>query len=433
MKNVMNIDLDYGQGTLSVTLPPGAVPTVIRKGETPILADAQAAVSRALLEPVGCPPLGELAKGRRSACIVICDITRPVPNGLFLRPMIETLMREGVAAQSITVLIATGLHRPNEGEELAELIGDPWVLQNVAVVNHDARDRAEHVHLGTTGGRGVPVSLDKRFVDADLRVVTGLVEPHFMAGYSGGRKVIAPGVAHEDTIRTFHNAKFMGHPAARQCNLEGNPLHEEQLAIADMVGEVYCLNTVLDERRNVTFVNFGALQASHLQAVEAVRESSLVPVGRRFSTILSSAAGYPLDLTYYQTVKGMVTPMDIMADGARMIIASDCSEGLGSPDYRASQARLVASSPAAFMAQIEAKSLADVDEWQTQMQLKPMRNATIGLYTEGLSPVDRGLTGVEDVSDITGAIAASIAASGDPAVAVIPEGPYVVPYFDGGV
>ncbi|NKC14842.1 MAG: nickel-dependent lactate racemase [Gammaproteobacteria bacterium] len=426
----MRVELDYGRSKLAVALPETAAVTVIRKNESQPLADAKASVLQALAQPVACASLATLAAGRGSACIVICDITRPVPNGLFLRPMIEIMLAAGIARDTIRILVATGLHRPNEGEELAELIDDPWVLEHIRIDNHDATDAGQHLDLGRTPGRGVPVKLDRRLVEADLRIVTGLVEPHFMAGYSGGRKVIAPGVAHEDTIRTFHNARFMSDPAARQCNLAGNPLHEEQLAIAAMVGEVYCLNTVLDAARRVTLVNFGDLLESHAEAVRAVEAASLVPVPRRFSTIVTSAAGYPLDGTYYQTVKSMVTPMDIMADDARLIIASDCSQGIGSPAYRAAQARLVASSPEAFMADIAKKSLADIDEWQTQMQLKPMRAGSIALYSEGLPAVERALTGVEHIDDIGAAVAKSMAQSGDRAVAVIPEGPYVVPYFE---
>ena len=213
---------------------------------------------------MGALPLANLARGRRSACILVCDITRPVPNHAFLGPMIRILLDNGVPARDITVLVATGLHRPNEGEELAELIGDPWVLDTVRVENHFARDAAAHVDLGLTATRGTPVKLDRRFVEAELRIATGLVEPHFMAGWSGGRKVVAPGVAHEDTIRTFHNARFMENPAAIQCNLDGNPLHEEQLEIMRMLGEVHAVNTVIDERRRLCFVNFGEVVASHL-------------------------------------------------------------------------------------------------------------------------------------------------------------------------
>jgi nickel-dependent lactate racemase len=298
----------------------------------------------------------------------------------------------------------------------------------VAVANHDARADAAHVDVGTTS-RGTRVRLDRRFVEADLRIATGLVEPHFMAGWSGGRKVIAPGVAHQETITTFHSARFMEHPRAANCVLEGNPLHAEQLEIVAMIGGALAVNAVIDEERRISFLNFGEVQASHLAAVDFVRAYAEVPVPRRFHTVLTSAAGYPLDKTYYQTVKGMVGPMDILAPGGNLVIASECSEGMGSADYVAAQRRLVALGPRRFLEAIEAKRHADIDEWQTEMQLKPMRLGAIHLYAGGLPADAHGLTGVNVVPSVEEAVAASVAASGDPHVAVIPEGPYVVPVY----
>lgn len=265
-----SIAISYGHGHLPVRLPPEARATLVRKQQLPKLADPAEALRAALAEPIAARPLAELAQGRRSACILICDITRPVPNRLFLRPMIETMIAAGIPLDRISVLIATGLHRPNLGDELAELVGDPWVLENVRIVNHDARDEAAHVDLGYTTTRRTPVKLDRLFVEADLRIATGLVEPHFMAGWSGGRKVIAPGVAHHETIRTFHSARFMEDPLAVQCNLVGNPLHEEQLEIVRTLGEVYALNTVLDEDRDLVCITFGEIIASHQAAVDFV-------------------------------------------------------------------------------------------------------------------------------------------------------------------
>lgn len=395
----------------------------------PKIVDQPAAITAALNEPIGSPPLAQLARGRNSACILICDITRPVPNRLFLRPMIQAMIGAGIPRDKIIVLIATGLHRPNLGDELAELVGDPWVLENVRVENHYARNEEDHIDLGPTRTRGTPVKLDRRFVEADLRIATGLVEPHFMAGWSGGRKVIAPGVAHHETIRTFHSARFMEDPLAVQCNLIGNPLHEEQLEIVRMLGDVYGLNTVLDEDRDLVCVTFGEIIASHAAAVAYVSEVTQIASPRKFSTIVTSSAGYPLDKTYYQTIKGMVTPLDILEPGGTLIIASECSEGFGSAEFREAQARLVDLGPERFLATLTAKNLAEIDEWQTEMQLKPMRLGRVELYTTGLSGDDRMLTGVHMIDDIGKAIERSIAKSGDTAVAIIPEGPYVVPRF----
>lgn len=424
----MKIDLAYGKAELAVDLPANAQATIIRKPRFPSPPAPAAIIKNALADPIGCDGLEQLAAGRGSACILICDFTRPVPNSTFLQPMIRTMMAAGIPADKITVLIATGLHRPNEGEELKELISDPWVLETVAVVNHFATRDEDHVDLGVTATRATPVKIDRRFIEADLRIATGLVEPHFMAGYSGGRKVVAPGVAGQETIRTFHSARFMEDPHAIQCNLNQNPLHEEQLEIVRMIGEIYALNTVLDEHRNLVYATFGEIIASHLAAVDYTRIYTEIPVGRKFKTVVTSSAGYPLDETYYQTVKGMVTPMDILEPGGTLIIASRCAEGLGSPHFRAAQQKLIDLGPDAFLKTLEAKQLADVDEWQTEMQLKPMRIGSIVLYSDGLSDLDHQLTGVGRADSVAQAIAESIAKHGDEAIAVIPEGPYVVPF-----
>ena len=421
------IEIAYGRAHLPVRLPDGAVPSVIRKRKLAKLPDQPGAIRSALTEPIGAPPLAELARGRRSACILICDITRPVPNRLFLRPMIEQMTAAGIPLDRIRILVATGLHRPNEGAELEELVGDSWVMANVRVENHFARNDADHVDLGITRGRAVPIKIDRRFIEAELRIATGLVEPHFMAGWSGGRKVVAPGVAHQDTIRTFHSARFMEDPLAVQCTLDGNPLHEEQLEIARRIGEIYALNTVIDEDRDLVHVTFGEIIESHLHAAELAARSCEVAVGRKFRTVVTSAAGYPLDKTYYQTVKGMVTPLDILEPGGTLIVASECSEGMGSPEFRAAQERLVRLGPDGFLAQLLGKRFADIDEWQTEMQLKPMRIGRIALFTTGLDAEERRITGVDLIDSVDRAVAASIARAGDAAVAVIPEGPYVVP------
>src|ERR1700730_6920734 len=397
------IPLLYGRGTLPVTPPRGCVPTVIEKRAMPVLADPAGAVRNALAPGRGRGPPDAAAPARGGA-------RRPLAG--------------------ITVLVATGLHRPNEGDELGELVGDPWVLDAVTVVNHDATVDRDHVLLGRTPARGTVVRLDRRLVEADLKIATGLVEPHFMAGWSGGRKVIAPGVAHAETIPTFRNSAFMAHPRAANCVLEGNPLHEEQLAIVDMLGGALALNTVIDDQRRLAFVNFGEVVESHLRAVSFARGYAQVSVPRRFRTVVTSAAGYPLDKTYYQTVKGMVGPLDILEPGGELIVASACSEGFGSKRYVEAQRRLVDLGPDGFAASIAGKAHADIDEWQTQMQLKPMRVGRVRLYTDGLDAVGAGLTGVERVHDLSAAVAESMARQRDPHVAFVPEGPYVVPVHE---
>jgi nickel-dependent lactate racemase len=422
----MEVTLNFGKTGLALSLPEDWSIDLIRKKPMPLLADPHGAVAQALTRPVDGPALTQAAAGARSACILICDITRPVPNGLFLRPVIEGLLAAGLKREKITVLVATGLHRPNEGQELRELVGDDWVLENVAVVNHFARRDEDHARLGLTP-RGTHIRLDRRFVEADFKLATGLVEPHFMAGYSGGRKVIVPGICHQEAITRIHTAEFLEHPRAANCVLEGNPLHEEQLDIVRRLGPVWAVNTVIDEERRLGFVNFGPLEPSHATAVAFMRQFAEVPLARRYQTVVTSSAGYPLDQTYYQTVKGMVGAMDALAPGGKMFIASACSLGLGSTEFAASQARLVKLGPVAFLKEIEPKRFSAVDEWETEMLVKPLRVGAIALYSPGLKPAERALTGVEMVDDLGAAIRAWVDRCGDQAVAVIPEGPYVVP------
>ena len=249
-----------------------------------------------------------------------------------------------------------------------------------------------------------------------------------MAGWSGGRKVVAPGIAGEDTIRTFHSYRFMADPRATQCNLVDNPLHEEQLEIVASIGEIYSLNTVLDDDRRLLDVTFGEVLSAHEAAVTFAESISHVAVGQRFSTVVTSAGGYPLDKTYYQTVKGMVTPLDILAPGGTLIIASACSEGLGSSAFAESQQRLVARGGEAFLAELSGRERAHVDEWQTQMQLRAQRGNRVQLFTDGLSEAELDLTAVQRVHDVGEAIASGIIRARDSRVAIIPEGPYVVPH-----
>lgn len=422
-----NVELLYGKSTINVDLPANAQVTLISKPPFPENGSTDSIIETALNSPVGCDELANLAKQAKSVCILVCDITRPVPNGAFLKPMIDKLLAAGIVLDNITIVVATGLHRPNEGEELRELLGDDWVYNNVRVVNHFATHEEDHIDLGFTSTRNTPVKLNKHLVNADLKIATGLVEPHFMAGYSGGRKVIAPGVAHHETIRTFHSARFMENPAAVECQLNDNPLHEEQLEIVRMLGDAYALNTVLDEHRNLVFASFGEIIASHLAAVEFTRAYTEIPVGRKFHTILTSSAGYPLDQTYYQTVKGMVTPLDILQPGGTIIMVSECAEGFGSSHFREAQKRLIAIGADAFLDELEQKKLASIDEWQTEKQLKPMRQGSIVLYSNGLSDDDHKDTGVSRTNDIRQSIVDAMQKHGSNDIAIIPEGPYVIP------
>jgi nickel-dependent lactate racemase len=422
----MNVDLLYGRNGIPLRLPDDIRVTVVNKHPMNLVRNPVQAVKQALEKPVGCPSLAEMAGGRKTACILICDITRPVPNGTLLPPLIETITAAGISREDILILVATGLHRPNEGQELREIVGSEEVFRTIRAENHFARDREAHADLGKTS-RGIPILIDRRFVEADLKIVTGLVEPHFMAGYSGGRKLVAPGVAYQDTILNFHTAHILEHPKSANCIVEGNPLHEEQIEIVRTIGGIVALNVVVDENRNIGFVNFGEVEASHGEAVEFMRKHAEVTLPRRFRTVVTTSAGYPLDRTYYQTVKGMVGVIDILEPGGTIIIASECSEGMGSSEFVAAQRLLCEVGPDRFMSVLTGRDKAHIDEWQTEMLVKALRVGTIRLHTTGLGKEDLKDVFVEPVSSIEEAVMASVKAQGDPDVAVVPEGPYVIP------
>lgn len=424
----MNVHLLYGRNGLDLRLPKDIQVTVVRKHPMQPLNDPGRAVERALEKPVGSPPLAMVARGKKNACILICDITRPVSNGTLLPPLIETITGAGIPLENILILVATGLHRPNEGEELREVVGCDEVFNTVRIENHFARDRDAHAHLGSTS-RGIPIMIDRRFVEADLKIVSGLVEPHFMAGYSGGRKLVTPGVAYQDTILSFHAAPILEHPRSANCVIEGNPLHEEQIEIVRKIGGIMGVNVVIDENRRMGFVNFGAVEESHLEAVEFIRRHAEVPQPRRFRTVVTTGAGYPLDGTYYQTIKGMVGVLDILEPGGTIIIASECSEGMGSREFVEAQRLLRKIGPDRFLSVLESREKAHIDEWQTEMLVKALRVGTVKLYTTGLSEENLQDVFVDPVSSVENAVVTSVKAHKDPTIAVVPEGSYVIPYL----
>lgn len=426
----MTTELLFGRSRLGVALPETVALTAVHKRPMPRIDHPDAAIRQALDSPRTCHPLRELARARRTACILICDITRPVPHGRLLPPLVDALTAGGMSPHDILILVATGLHRPNEGDELREVIGSDAVFQSIPIANHFARDRDAHADLGRTAS-GIPIRIDRRFVAADLRIAVGLVEPHFMAGYSGGRKLVVPGAAHCDTIFRLHAGGIMDHPHCANCVIAGNPVHREQMEMVAAVGEIFALNVVIDEERRIGFVNFGEIGAGHAEAVAFMRRYAEVPVGRRFHTVLTSAAGYPLDKTFYQTIKGMVGVLDILAPGGTIVIASECSEGMGSPEFVEAQRRLRRRGPDGFMAEVLGRNLARIDEWQTQMLVKALLRGRVALYTTGLSAADLADTCVTPAASVEEAVLGSVAAHRDFHVAVVPEGPYVIPIAGG--
>lgn len=389
------------------------------------------AVQSALLSGVGSPSLGQLAAKCRTACILVCDITRPVPNQMLLPPILRTLLEAGIERTDILLLIATGLHRPNVGEELITILGDDPLVTSIPVDNHCARAEDAHVDLGYTRNR-TPVKLDRRFVQADLKLVVGLVEPHFMAGFSGGRKVIVPGIAHADTIRMLHSSKFLSDPRCSVCEVAENPLHVELVTIVERLRNhcgtnIFGVNVVIDTERHLNYVNFGEIEASHEEAIAVSRQMSEVDLGRQFPTVLSTAAGFPLDQTFYQAIKGIVTPLDIVEPNGTLVLAAECKEGLGSQSFQQAQVKLQQNGTASFLHSIRDKDRADIDEWSTELLARARQQVHIMLYSEGLTQAQFELTGTHRITSIEQGLKLALQDQERREIAVIPEGPYVVP------
>src|SRR5579884_2260468 len=422
----MRIKLDYGRTGLDVDLPDERVVGPLAIRPAPPLPDAEAALRRALAEPIGSRPLSEIARGRRNACVLICDITRPVPNRLILPPLLRTLEEQGIARRDILILVATGLHRPNEGAELEEMVG-PEVMRNYRIENHHGKVLEEHDYLGTTPN-GVPVWLDSRYVRADLKITTGLIEPHLMAGYSGGRKVICPGIAGLETVKVWHGPRFLEHPNADCGIVAGNPVHEENTHIALLAGCDFIVNVCLDGQRRVTWVGAGDMIRAWEEGVRFVEQVVRVPVPEPLDVVLTSCAGYPLDTTWYQAVKGLTGALPITKPGGTIILAASLSEGLGSPEFRHQLATSRFLTPASARDK-GGPDTCEMDEWQLVMFAKVADRCRVKVVTHGLPPETLRQCRVEPAATAEQAVADSLAGYGPRArVAVIPKGPYVLPY-----
>jgi len=419
----MRVKLEYGREGLYAELPAERiVRTLSYKDATP-LADPRAALLAMLAQPIGTPPLAEIAQGRTDACIVICDITRPVPNEMILRPLLESLEAAGIPRAKITILVATGLHRPNEGAELVEMLGQ-HIVDHYRIENHHGQALDEHTYLGHSP-RGVPIWIDSRYVQADLKITTGLIEPHLMAGFSGGRKLICPGIAALETIKVWHGPDFLEHPKADCGILDGNPVHEENTWIGRKTGCDFIVNVVIDSQRRPLKWVAGDMVAAFEEGVQFVRGVVRDTVAEPVDIVVTSCAGYPLDTTFYQAVKGLTGALPIVKQGGTIIMCASLSEGIGSPQFQ--QLFRENANLEVFVERILGKDYFVMDQWQLEELAKVRRKAKVKLVSDGL-PADtlNGLF-VESAPTIEQAVAASLAEYGPAAqIAVIPKGPYVL-------
>ena len=419
----MKVEMRYGTGTLPMEIPEANVAGVLEIAESVPLPDENGAVREAIARPIASPPLAELAGGRTSACIVISDITRPVPNKVILPPLLEVLEQSGIPREKITILIATGIHRPNDVAELETMVGRD-IMETYRIVNHFSQKPETQAYLGKTEN-GTPVYINKTYLEADLKITTGLIEPHLMAGYSGGRKAICPGIASVETMKVMHGPELMEHPKSAVGILDGNPFHKEATEIARMAGVDFNLNVAIDKHRSITGIFAGELVESHRVGAAVVEKQAKVTLPAPADAVVVSSAGYPLDSTFYQAIKGLLTAVEIVKQGGSILLVAACSEGIGSKPF--TDLIFKTDDLTAFVQGLYNPANFVIDQWQLEELAKVARKADIYFYTDGIPyhqraklfvhPLKTAQEGIQEILDRYGA---------DAQIAVIPEGPYVL-------
>ena len=418
----MRVELAFGKTGLAADLPPGFQYHVLEARSAQPLADWQRHLDSALDAPLGSPPLAELARGKRTAAISVCDITRPAPNPLTLPFVLRRLEQAGLHREDITILIATGLHRAATDAEIRQICGEE-IAEAYRVVNHDARNLSQHRHLGSSAS-GTPVHIDERFMAADLHVTLGFIEPHLMLGFSGGRKLVAPGLAAQETIKVLHSPKFMRDGRAVEGSTEDNPLHRELLEIARMARHDFMLDVALARDRSIAGVFAGDPEKAHRRGVEFVSRLMVETLDEPVDAAITSAAGHPLDLTFYQTIKGVTAASHIVKPGGRILVVGACEEGAGAPEFR--QMLLEGKSDTEFLKQI-ASAPVTIDQWQLEKLALVTTRQQLFYFVPGLPAQYHAKLWGRSLPTIDAAVAALTA--GLPAganVAVVPEGPYVL-------
>ena len=419
----MRVSMKYGRGLLEVEIPDRNLAGVLTLQKSVPIESPEDAIWAAIETPIHSVPLATLAKDRASACVVISDVTRPVPNKLILPPILQTLESNGIPREKITILIATGIHRPNEGKELEEMVGAE-IMNSYRIVNHFSQAIETHKYLGLTRG-GAPVYIDKTYLAADLKVTTALIEPHLMAGYSGGRKSICPGLASLETMKVLHGPRILEHPKASVGILEGNPLHIEATEIALMAGVDFNVNVTIDDQRRLTGIFAGDIVESHLAGVRSVEKQVKVTLSEPVDAVLVSSAGYPLDATFYQAVKGLLAAVEIVKPNGSIILVAECSQGIGSGPF--TDLILKTKDLKQFIQDIHDPSNFVIDQWQLEELAKAAKKAEIYCYAGGIPYEQLKDLFVKPIRSPEEAIACILSKHGaDAQIAALPDGPYVL-------
>lgn len=417
----MKVKLAFGREKTEVEFPSHMQTTVLEAKFADAVESADAALAQALSQPIGAPALVELAQGKKTAAISICDITRPAPNRIVLPHVLHALEQAGIPAAGIIILIATGLHRAATLQELHELVG-PEILGRYTVASHDARDASTHKELGLTRS-GARVFIDRRFVESDLHISLGFIEPHLMLGFSGGRKLVAPGLAGEETIKWLHSPFFMRDPRVVEGSFPDNPLHHELLEIARMARHDFIVDVALTRSRRIARVFAGDPVKAHATGVEFVRKATLALLDEPVDAVVTTSAGYPLDLTYYQSVKGVTAASHIVKQNGVILLVAACQEGLGGREFTAFVRRFP---DARSCLEATAKEAVVIDQWQLEKLALVARKARLAFCSPGIPIEDRQyLWGpvFERPAEAVTAVCAELPHGAR--VVVIPEGPYV--------
>lgn len=419
----MKVKLAYGQGHLTVELPE-SLTTVIAPTHTPGLANERAAVCAALAQPIGARPLREWIRPDDRVSILFTDITRATPNERLI-PWLLDYLRD-VPRERITLVNQLGTHRPNTPAELERMLTTA-VARNYRVVNHEPENPAALVQVGVTRD-GTPALLNRTVVEANVRIVTGFIEPHFFAGFSGGVKGIMPGVAGLRTVMSNHGAKNIGDPNATFGVIEGNPLWEELRDIALRAGPSFLLNVALNEARQITGVFAGDLLGAHRAGCEFVRRSAMQKFDAPFDVVLTTNSGYPLDQNLYQGVKGMSAGARVVKQGGTLILAAECREGVpaGSPMDKLLRE---ASGPEEILARLAAPGFLRPEQWQAQIQALIQRKAQVLVYSSLPDEIIHAAH-LTPCHDLETTVSELFRAKGDRArLAVLPQGPLTIPYL----
>ena len=427
----MNIKLAYDRDGLDVTLPlNGEHLEIVEPKFVPGLEDSPVALRQALKAPVAGPPLRDAVGPDDTVGIIFSDITRPCPNHLILPAILDTL--DNVPNERITLFNALGTHRPNTPDELRGMLGDDprgggKIADVYRIGNNNAFDRSTQILIGTSA-RGNEIRVNRAFMDCDFKLLTGFIEPHFFAGYSGGPKGIMPGVAALETVMSNHGASHIGNPKSTFGVTYGNPIWEEMLAIAQRPGPSFLLNVTLNEQRQITNVFAGNLIDAHKTGCEYVARTAMQPVEKPFDVVVTTNSGYPLDLNLYQGVKGMSAGARIVKEGGTLILACECREGV--PEHSPMDQLLrTARSPEEVLSLLATPGFEKPDQWQAQIQALIQRKADVRVYSSLDAETLRAahLTPCEDISAM---VAAELERHGPEArVAVLPQGPLTIPFL----